>query len=66
MRDYSLGYGDLDFVTHGGSVWNDLGKVDANTSLFSETIETEIIPAVERDYDTAGQSTGTAHHGNRR
>jgi enterochelin esterase family protein len=48
-----LGYGDFDFVTHGFGVWNDPAKVDANTSLFTQKFENEVLPAVERDYNVA-------------
>ena len=48
-----LGYGDFDFVTHGFSVWQDPAKVDANTALFSQLLESEIVPAAEREYDIA-------------
>ena len=48
-----LGYGDLDFVTHGFRVWNDPAKVSGNVDLFSKMLLTEIVPAVEREYDVA-------------
>ena len=48
-----LGYGDLDFVTSGYSVWQDATKIDANLSLYSQTLLTEVLPAVEREYDVA-------------
>jgi enterochelin esterase-like enzyme len=48
-----LGYGDLDFATHGFKVWNDPAKVSENVDLFSKMLLTEILPAVEREYDVA-------------
>ena len=48
-----LGYGDFHFVTGGHSVWNSPAQVDGNTSLFSKLLTTEVMPAVERDYNTA-------------
>jgi enterochelin esterase family protein len=48
-----LGYGDYDFVTHGFSIWNDKAKVDANTASFTSMLAGEIMPAVEREYNTA-------------
>jgi enterochelin esterase-like enzyme len=48
-----LGYGDYDFVTHGFSAWNDEAKVNENVALFSQMLLTEIIPAVEGEYDVA-------------
>ena len=47
------GYGDLDFVTHGWSSWSVPPDVSANVELFSKMLLTEIMPAVERDYNTA-------------
>jgi enterochelin esterase family protein len=48
-----LGYGDFDFVTHEFKVWNDPAKVLENVDLYSKMLLTEIVPAVERQYDTA-------------
>jgi enterochelin esterase family protein len=48
-----LGYGDLDFVTHGFDVWNDPAKIVPNTRLFGEELLTEIMPAVEHAYNVA-------------
>jgi enterochelin esterase-like enzyme len=48
-----LGYGDLDFATHGFRVWNDPAKVSGNVDLFSKMLLGEIVPAVEREYDVA-------------
>jgi len=49
-----LGYGDYDFVTHGFSIWRDKPKVDANTAQFTAMLTSEIMPAVEREYNVAG------------
>jgi enterochelin esterase family protein len=48
-----LGYGDFDFVTHGFSAWRDPAKVTDNVDLYSQMLLTEIIPAVEREYNIA-------------
>jgi enterochelin esterase-like enzyme len=48
-----LGYGDLDFATQGFSVWQDPAKVLSNVDLFSKMLLSEIIPAVEREYNVA-------------
>ena len=48
-----LGYGNLDFVTHPDGVWDDDAKVDENVALFSQALETEVIPAVEHEYNIA-------------
>lgn len=48
-----LGYGDLDFVTHGDSVWQDPVRIDANVALYSQLLLTEVLPAVEHEYDVA-------------
>jgi enterochelin esterase family protein len=47
-----LGYGDLTFVTDHG-VWNKPDTVDHNTTLYEQTLLTEVMPAVERDYNIA-------------
>jgi enterochelin esterase family protein len=47
------GYGDLNFVTHGWSAWNVPSDVRANVDLYSKMMLTEIIPAVEHEYNTA-------------
>jgi enterochelin esterase family protein len=46
-----MGYGDFDFVTSGGSAWRDPAKVDENVSLYSQMLEDEVMPAVEREYN---------------
>jgi enterochelin esterase family protein len=48
-----LGYGDYDFVTHGFSVWDDVAKQDANVSLYSQMLLTEIMPAIDHSYNVA-------------
>jgi len=48
-----LGYGDLNFVSHGFSAWDDSARVDANVALFSKALLTEVLPAVGRDYNVA-------------
>jgi len=40
-------------VTHGWSSWSVPPDVSANVELFSKMLLTEIMPAVERDYNTA-------------
>lgn len=48
-----LGYGDYTFVTGPFSVWQHPEPVDHNTSLYEQMLMTEILPAVERDYNVA-------------
>ena len=48
-----LGYGDFSFVQSGHAVWDDPIKVDNNVNLFEKTMEGEIMPAVEHDYNVA-------------
>ena len=48
-----LGYGDYDFVTHGFSVWNEDAKVNGNVVLFTQTLEQEVMPMVEVEYNVA-------------
>lgn len=48
-----LGYGDYTFVTGGFQMWQDPSKVTANTSLFEQMLETEMMPAVEAEYNVA-------------
>ncbi len=47
-----LGYGDYDFVTSHG-VWSDPAKVDNNTNLYASMVLNEIMPAIDRQYNTA-------------
>jgi enterochelin esterase-like enzyme len=48
-----LGYGNLDFVRKGSSVWDKPELVNENTSLDSQALLTEVMPAVEHEYDIA-------------
>lgn len=48
-----MGYGNFDFVTHGGGVWADPVKVNENTDLYEQMLVSEIVPAVERTYNVA-------------
>lgn len=47
------GYGDLNFVKNGWSVWRDPAQIVENLQLYSQMLLTEIIPAVESQYDVA-------------
>jgi enterochelin esterase-like enzyme len=48
-----LGYGDEDFARHPISIWGNKALVDANLALFTQAFETEVMPAVEREYNIA-------------
>jgi enterochelin esterase-like enzyme len=48
-----LGYGNLDFVTGHGNVWSNPARIDENVSLYSSTLLSEVLPAVEREYNVA-------------
>jgi enterochelin esterase family protein len=48
-----LGYGNMDFVRKGFSVWDKPELVNENTSLDSEALLTEVAPAVEREYNVS-------------
>jgi enterochelin esterase-like enzyme len=48
-----LGYGDLDFVTQGFKVWREPVEVTDNVDLYGKMLLTEIVPAVEHEYNTA-------------
>jgi enterochelin esterase-like enzyme len=48
-----LGYGDWNFLTEGMGEWHVPIAVDKNTNLFAEGLETEVMPSVEREYNTA-------------
>jgi enterochelin esterase family protein len=48
-----LGYGDLNFVTKDGSVWKDPAQVSGNLRLYTESLLTEVMPAVASSYDIA-------------
>ncbi len=45
-----LGYGDYRFVTGSFSVWQDPQQVDNNTSIYSDMLLGEILPAISKDY----------------
>jgi enterochelin esterase family protein len=47
------GYGDFEFVEHGFGVWGEPAKIVENLNLFSKMLLTEILPAVEGEYDVA-------------
>jgi enterochelin esterase-like enzyme len=46
-----LGYGDLDFVRNGHKAWDTPATVDANVNLFAQSLLTEVMPAVQHDYN---------------
>jgi enterochelin esterase-like enzyme len=46
-----LGYGAMSFVLSRGDVWHDSAAVTQNTTLFKQALLTEVLPAVERDYN---------------
>jgi len=48
-----LGYGNLDFVTSHDKVWSDPARVEENVSLYSSILLSEVLPAVEREYNAA-------------
>jgi enterochelin esterase-like enzyme len=48
-----LGYGNLDFVRQGSSVWDEPKLVNENTALDSQALLTEVIAAVEHEYNAA-------------
>jgi enterochelin esterase family protein len=48
-----LGYGDLNFVQKGSGVWADPAKVQANLDFFTQSLLTEVMPAVARHYNVA-------------
>jgi enterochelin esterase-like enzyme len=48
-----MGYGNYDFVTHGGRVWDEPAKVNDNTDTYEQMLEQEIMPAVDREYNIA-------------
>jgi enterochelin esterase-like enzyme len=54
-----LGYGDLNFVTHGFGVWTQQVPVSSNVELYGQMLLTEIMPAVDREYNIA---PGRANH----
>jgi len=48
-----LGYGDFDFVTEGFKAWHEPVQVADNVDLYSKMLLTEIVPAVEHEYNIA-------------
>jgi enterochelin esterase-like enzyme len=48
-----LGYGDLNFILNSTGAWQDQSRINSNASLFSQALLTEIMPAVEHDYNVA-------------
>lgn len=47
------GYGDLNFVQHGWGVWSDPAQISENLGLYSKMLLTEILPAVDHEYNVA-------------
>ncbi len=50
-----LGYGDMSFVRSGFTVWDDPAVIRRNTTLFSQALLTEVIPAVEQEYSVSAR-----------
>lgn len=48
-----LGYGDFNFVLNGHGAWDDLARVNGNVLLFWQSLQSEVMPAVEREYNVA-------------
>jgi enterochelin esterase-like enzyme len=48
-----FGYGDMDFVIGEKGPWQNPVRIDANVAGFSQAFETEVMPAVERQYNIA-------------
>jgi enterochelin esterase-like enzyme len=48
-----LGYGDFNFALQGFKSWHEPIKVSDNLDQYSRMLRTEIIPAVEHEYNTA-------------
>ena len=46
-----LGYGEMSFVKTGFDVWNDPAQVVSNVKLFGQSLLTEILPRVEKEYN---------------
>lgn len=55
-----LGYGTMEIVRHGWSVWNNTELRDRNFAKFREALLTEVIPRVESEYRTSKDRTGRA------
>lgn len=47
------GYGDLHFVDHGWGVWSQPQQISENLGLYSKMLLTEILPAIEHEYNVA-------------
>jgi len=47
------GYGDLNFVDHGWGVWGQPQQIAENLTLYSKMLLTEILPAIEHEYNVA-------------
>jgi enterochelin esterase-like enzyme len=45
-----LGYGDMKFVSSGHGVWDDDVAINHNVTLFTQALQTEILPRVESEY----------------
>jgi enterochelin esterase family protein len=58
-----LGYGNFTFLTGGFAQWETPANVTENTSLFEQSLETEVMPAVEREYPIAKDRTAHAISG---
>jgi len=54
-----LGYGIEDFARHPISIWANRQLVEQNLALFTQSFETEVMPAVEHEYNIA---KGPEHH----
>ena len=53
------GYGDFDFVMGGHKGWDQRSTTDENVSLYEQMLLTEIMPAVDHEYNIAH---GREHH----
>lgn len=55
-----LGYGDMSFVLSGYDVWDEPSAIAHNTSLFTQTLLTEVMPQVESEYNVSRKREGRA------
>lgn len=55
-----LGYGTMEMVRHGWSVWNNPELRDRNFAKFREALLTEVMPRVEREYRASKDRAGRA------
>lgn len=46
-----LGYGNFEFLRSAGAGWTHRERIDENVALYDRMLNTEIIPAVEREYN---------------